>query len=106
MRIPRRVDTALERHGGALALTTALVIAAAALRWQPALATFVLGAVLGGFLGHRRLSGRLRRARRENGELLRQNGALRHRNSVLTGGFAAGVPPRPVAAGTDHAGAS
>jgi hypothetical protein len=92
MRIPKRVDAALgrlERHGIALTLTAVLVIAAASVRWLPALATFILGGTLGGLLIHLRSSRHLRRARRENDELLRQNGALRHRNTVLSGGVIA-----------------
>ncbi|WP_395107641.1 hypothetical protein [Actinomadura sp. SCN-SB] len=89
MRIPRRVDTALswvERYRVALTAVIVLVVVAALLRWQPVLAALVLGGAFGGFLVHTRSSRHVRRARREIDELLRQNGALRHRNTMLGSG--------------------
>ncbi|XVQ10100.1 LapA family protein [Spirillospora sp. CA-255316] len=89
MRIPKPVNTVLdwaEGHAGALAAVTALAGAAVAAMWVPVLAGFILGLAVGGFYIHLRLSKRIARARREVDDLLRENGALRHRNTVLASG--------------------
>ncbi|WP_026416027.1 hypothetical protein [Actinomadura oligospora] len=94
MRIPKPVNAALdwaEQHFGALAAVVALVLAAAAALALPRLvglplAGFVLGTAIGGFVVYARMSRRLARARRDNDDLLRENGALRHRNTILSSG--------------------
>ncbi|MDL4775520.1 hypothetical protein [Actinomadura xylanilytica] len=94
MRIPKRVNTVLdwaEQHFGALAAVAALVIAALAATLAPPLAGlpvagFILGLAAGGFLVHLRMAKRVTRARSEIDDLLRENGALRHRNTVLASG--------------------
>ncbi|MCP2334758.1 hypothetical protein [Actinomadura rupiterrae] len=94
MRIPKPVNAALdwaEQHFGALATAVALVAAAAAALLLPRsvglpLAGFVLGMAVGGFVVYTRMAKRLARARKENDDLLRENGLLRHRNTVLTSG--------------------
>jgi hypothetical protein len=89
VRIPKRVNTVLDRaeqHLGALAAVAALVAAAAAAMWIPVLAAFILGVAVGGFLVHLRKARRMARLRAEVDDLLRQNGALRHRNNVLASG--------------------
>jgi hypothetical protein len=100
VKIPRRVDLALgwvERYGLALVAVLVLVVVAASLRWQPVLAALVLGGALGGLPVHLWSSRRVRRARREVDEVLRQNGALRHRNTLLASGvIARGAQPTQV----------
>ncbi|QKG25551.1 hypothetical protein [Actinomadura verrucosospora] len=94
MRIPKRVNAVLdwmEQHFGALAVVVALVIVALVATLAPALvglpvAGFVIGIAAGGFLVHVRLTRRIARARAEVDDLLRENGALRHRNTVLASG--------------------
>ncbi|WP_157431956.1 hypothetical protein [Actinomadura hibisca] len=94
MRIPKRVNAVLdwaERNFGALAMVVALVVAAVAvLAAPPAVgypaAAFILGLAVGGFVSHLRMAKRVARARAEIDDLLRQNGALRHRNTVLASG--------------------
>jgi hypothetical protein len=89
VRIPKPVNTVLdwaEGHAGALAAVFALGGAAAAALWVPVLAGFILGLAVGGFVIHLRLTKRIARARREVDDLLRENGALRHRNTVLASG--------------------
>ena len=94
MRIPKRVNAVLdwvEQHFVALAAVFTLVVVALLALLAPApvgfpAAGFVLGTAVGGFLVHVRLSRRLRRARRDIDNLLRENGALRHRNTVLASG--------------------
>ncbi|MFC0038846.1 hypothetical protein [Actinomadura rayongensis] len=94
MRIPKPVNAALdwvEAHRPPLGVALALVLAACALLAAPhavgiPLATFLVGLAGGGLLVHVRLTRRIRRARAEIDELLRQNGRLRHRNTVLTSG--------------------
>jgi cell division protein FtsB len=90
VRIPKPVNAVLdwaERHARALAVVIVLVVAAVAVRWLPILAGFVLGLAAGGFAVQLRLSKRIARLRREVDDLLRQNGALRHRNTVLSSGI-------------------
>ncbi|OLT13879.1 hypothetical protein BJF79_19520 [Actinomadura sp. CNU-125] len=79
----------LEKHRGALAATVALVATAASVMWWPPLAGFVLGIAAGGFGVHLRRANRLAKAKREVDNLLRENGALRHRNTVLSSGVIA-----------------
>jgi hypothetical protein len=94
VRIPKRVNAVLdwmEQHFGALAVVVALVVVALVATLAPALvglpvAGFVLGLAAGGFLVHVRLSRRIARARAEVDDLLRENGALRHRNTILASG--------------------
>lgn len=94
MRIPKRVNAVLdwmEQHFLALAIAVALVVVAlVALLAPPAAgfpaAGFVLGVAAGGLLVHVRMSRRIARARADVDNLLRENGALRHRNNVLASG--------------------
>ncbi|MFD0903527.1 hypothetical protein [Actinomadura sediminis] len=79
----------LEKHGAALAATVALAVTAASVIWWPPLAGFVLGLALGGLGVHLRMTNRLAKAKREIDNLLRENGALRHRNTVLSSGVVA-----------------
>jgi hypothetical protein len=92
VKISRRVDIALgwvERYGLALVVALVLAVVAALLRWQPVLAALVLGSALGGLPVQLWMSGRVRKTRREMDEVLRQNGALRHRNILLSSGVMA-----------------
>ncbi|NYD49931.1 hypothetical protein BJY14_005914 [Actinomadura luteofluorescens] len=94
MRIPKRVNTVLdwvEQHLLAFAVVVALVVVALVSTLAPPavglpVAGFVLGAAAGGLVVHLRLSRRIARARSDNDNLLRENGALRHRNTVLASG--------------------
>ncbi|NDU71307.1 hypothetical protein GWI34_01535 [Actinomadura sp. DSM 109109] len=94
MRIPKRVNTVLdwvEQHLLALTVVSALVVVALVATLAPAavgipVAGFVLGAAAGGLLVHVRMSRRVARARSDIDNLLRENGALRHRNTVLASG--------------------
>ncbi|RFU37558.1 hypothetical protein DZF91_32265 [Actinomadura logoneensis] len=94
MRIPKPVNAALdwaEQHFGAVAAVLAMVVASAAALALPLgaglpVAGFVLGLAIGGFAVYARMSRRLARARRENDDLLRENGSLRHRNTILASG--------------------
>jgi hypothetical protein len=94
VRIPKRVNAVLdwmEQHFGALAAVVALVVVALVATLAPPLvgfpvAGFVIGLAAGGFLVHVRLSRRIARARAEVDDLLRENGALRHRNTILASG--------------------
>ncbi|TDC51800.1 hypothetical protein E1281_19885 [Actinomadura sp. KC345] len=94
MRIPKRVNTVLdwmEQHYLALGVVVALVVVALVAMLAPSsvglpLAAFLLGAAAGGFTVHVRSSRRVARARAESDNLLRENGALRHRNTVLASG--------------------
>jgi hypothetical protein len=94
VRIPKRVNTVLdwvEQHLLALAVVFALVVVALVATLAPPavglpIAGFVLGAAAGGLLVHVRMSRRVARARSDIDNLLRENGALRHRNTVLASG--------------------
>ncbi|QFG24392.1 hypothetical protein [Actinomadura sp. WMMB 499] len=99
MRIPKRVNAVLdwmEQHLRALAVVFVLVVLVLVLvalvtaLVPPAVglpvAGFVLGASAGGYLMHSRMSRRVARARREVDDLLRENGALRHRYNVMASG--------------------
>jgi hypothetical protein len=94
VRIPKRVNTVLDRmeqQSLALGAVVALVVVAVVALLLPSsvgvpAACFLLGLALGGFTVHVRSSRRVRRARAEVDNLLRENGALRHRNTVLSSG--------------------
>ncbi|WP_067798666.1 hypothetical protein [Actinomadura formosensis] len=94
MRIPKRVNAVLdwmEQHFVALGVVVTLVVVALVATLAPTavgfpVAGFILGVAVGGFLVHIRMSRRLARARADNDNLLRENGALRHRNTVLASG--------------------
>ncbi|HEY8482107.1 MAG TPA: hypothetical protein VIL71_19950 [Spirillospora sp.] len=94
MRIPKRVNAVLdwmEQNTLALGVTVALVAVALAALVAPSsvglpAAGFILGLAAGGFAVHVRMSRRVARARAEVDALLRENGALRHRNTVLASG--------------------
>ncbi|MBW8486645.1 hypothetical protein [Actinomadura parmotrematis] len=94
MRIPKPVNAALdwaEGHRKALAAVVALILAAAAVLGAPPavgypVAAFIVGLAAGGFWVHVRMARRVARVRAEVDDLLRQNGALRHRNNVLASG--------------------
>ncbi|MFD0688280.1 hypothetical protein [Actinomadura fibrosa] len=94
MRIPKRVNAVLdwmEKHSGALGAVVALVAVALVATLAPPLvgfpiAGFIIGLAVGGFLVHVRMSRRVARVRAEVDDLLRENGALRHRNTVLASG--------------------
>ncbi|WP_131741402.1 hypothetical protein [Actinomadura roseirufa] len=94
MRIPKRVNAVLdwmEHHFVALAVVVALVAVALVATLAPPVvglpvAAFILGLAGGGFLVHLRMSRRVARVRGEVDDLLRENGALRHRNTVLASG--------------------
>ncbi|WP_067452729.1 hypothetical protein [Actinomadura macra] len=94
MRIPKRVNAVLdwmEKHFVALAVVVALVAVALVATLAPPIvglpvAGFILGLAAGGFLVHVRMSRRVARVRADVDDLLRENGALRHRNTVLASG--------------------
>ncbi|REE98691.1 hypothetical protein [Thermomonospora umbrina] len=89
MRIPKRVNAAwdwAESHGRAMAVVILLPILAVGALWSPVLAAFAVGVALGGVVTYTRLSKRIARLRGEVDELLRDNGRLRHRNTVLASG--------------------
>lgn len=101
MRIPRRVDRAwdwLERWCVTIVVVLATaaavgVIVVASMRSRsfsmPVPAAAGLGGVAAGALVYTRMARRLGRVRAEVEELLRENGALRHHNTVLAGGVIA-----------------
>ncbi|MFI0449654.1 hypothetical protein [Actinomadura sp. 6N118] len=92
MRIPKRLDASLDwvaRHLGTAGVVVVLAAATASVTWHPPLAAFILGTGLGVLLVHLRTAKRLTRARSEVNDLLRENGKLRHRNTVLTSGVIA-----------------
>ncbi|MFG2091442.1 MULTISPECIES: hypothetical protein [unclassified Spirillospora] len=97
MRIPKRVNTVLdwmEQHYPALGVVVALVVVALLATLVPSsvgvpAACFILGLAAGGLVVHVRSSRRVARARAEMDNLLRENGALRHRNTVLASGVIA-----------------
>ncbi|GAA4231589.1 hypothetical protein GCM10022254_29180 [Actinomadura meridiana] len=94
MRIPKRVNAVLdwmELHHLALGVVVALAVVALTATLAPRsvgipVAAFILGLAAGGFTVHVRMSRRVARARADVDNLLRENGALRHRNTVLTSG--------------------
>ncbi|TDD31485.1 hypothetical protein E1287_26150 [Actinomadura sp. KC06] len=94
MRIPKRVNTVLdwiEEHYLALGVVVALIAVALVATLAPRsvgipVAAFILGLAAGGFTVHVRASRRVARVRADVDNLLRENGALRHRNTVLASG--------------------
>ncbi|MGH3240876.1 MAG: hypothetical protein ACRDNL_10865 [Spirillospora sp.] len=94
MRIPKRVNTVLDRmeeHRLALGAVVVLIAVALVATLAPPsvgipVATFILGLAGGGFVVHVRASRRVARVRSDVDNLLRENGALRHRNTVLASG--------------------
>lgn len=94
MRIPKRVNTVLdwmEQHYPALGVVVALVMVALVATLTPSsvgipAACFILGLAAGGLVVHVRSSRRVARVRNEVDNLLRENGALRHRNNILASG--------------------
>lgn len=89
MKIPKRVNAAwdwAERNIRILAIIIAAVIVAGSVMFVPVLASFVLGLVAGGLIVNQRKNKRLARQRSDVDNLLRENGALRHRNTVLASG--------------------
>lgn len=92
MKIPRRVDASLdwlEKRIGVLAAAVAMIATAASTLWLPSFAGFIPGLAIGGLVVHLRLTKRLSKARRDVDDLLRDNGALRHHNTVLASGVIA-----------------
>jgi hypothetical protein len=91
VKIPKRVNNALdwaENNIRVITIVTVLVVVSGAALWLPALAAFGLGALIGGVVVRWRLVRRLARLRAEADDLLRENGALRHRNTMLSRGVA------------------
>ncbi|TYB45255.1 hypothetical protein [Actinomadura chibensis] len=94
MRIPKRVNTVLdwmEQRYPALGAVVALVAVALVAPLAPRavgfpVSGFILGVAAGGFAVHLRMSRRVARVRADVDNLLRENGALRHRNTVLASG--------------------
>ncbi|MFI0367767.1 hypothetical protein ACH35V_07795 [Actinomadura sp. 1N219] len=94
MRIPKRVNTVLdwiEEHYLALGAVVALIAVALVATLAPRsvgipVSAFILGLAAGGFAVHVRASRRVARVRADVDNLLRENGALRHRNTVLASG--------------------
>lgn len=92
MRIPRRVNTAwdwVEQHVSMVWVIATVAGVAATVRWIPALAAFILGAAVSGFVVRLRMAARVAALRAETDDLLRENGALRHEKTVLTSGVIA-----------------
>lgn len=91
MRIPKRVNAAwdwVETHARGVAVTVMLVGVAATALWLPAFATAIAGALAGALAVHTRMSARTERLRAEIDDLLRENGSLRHQQTVLVKGAA------------------
>jgi hypothetical protein len=81
VKIPKRVNTALDRaaeHARTTSVVLLLVVAAVVAVWLPALAAFAVGIAVGGVAVHARMSRKVARLRAEADDLLRENGALRH----------------------------
>ncbi|GLY86762.1 hypothetical protein [Actinoallomurus iriomotensis] len=86
MKIPRRLNAALDwigDHARVMLIVVSLVIAAVAVPWMPALAALVVGVGAGSVAVHFRMSKRVARLRAEVDDLLRENGALRHRRTMI-----------------------
>jgi hypothetical protein len=89
LRIPKRVNAAwdwADSHPRVSLAAILLPILAAGALWIPLLAAFVMGLLVGGLVIHYRLHRRIGRLRREVDALLRENGKLVHRNTVLASG--------------------
>jgi hypothetical protein len=85
VKIPRRLNAALDWAASKIriiSIVLLLAVAAVTAPWMPALAAFVVGAGVGGVVVHVRMSARVARLRAEADDLLRENGALRHRSRV------------------------
>jgi hypothetical protein len=92
VKIPKRVNNGLdwvEANIRVITIVTALSVVSGAALWMPALAAFVLGALVSGLVIHWRMARRLTRVRAEADDLLRENGALRHQKTMLTRGVIA-----------------
>lgn len=92
MRIPKHVNATwdwAERHGRVLGLTTMLVLTVVGALLLPALGALAAGILVGAVVMHRRMTRRLVRAKAENDELLRENGALAHEVTLLRKGILA-----------------
>jgi len=90
VRIPKRVNAVwdwAEQHGRALSAGTILLIVVVGALWLPALGALVAGMVVGGEAVRRRSRRRLERLQSDNDQLLRQNGALRHKVALLEQGI-------------------
>ena len=86
MKIPRRVNAALDwvaDHARVVLIVVPLVVAAIAVLWMPAVAALVVGVGVGSVAVHFRMSRRVARLRGEVDDLLRENGALRHRRNMI-----------------------
>lgn len=86
MRIPRRLNAALDRAAGnirVILVVLPLVVAAIVVLWMPALAALAVGVGVGGVVVHIRMSAKVARLRAEADDLLRENGALRHEKTVI-----------------------
>jgi hypothetical protein len=70
-------------HARAILTVVPLLVAAVAVLWLPAVATFVVGIGVGGVAVHYRMSARAARLRAEADDLLRENGALRHQKTLI-----------------------
>lgn len=89
MKIPKPVNAAwdwVEAHIRPIALVVTLCIAAGTALWISQIAAFVVGVTIGGLLVQKRMAARVTRLRAEADDLLRENGSLRHKNTVLTSG--------------------
>jgi hypothetical protein len=86
VKIPRRLNSALDRvadHARIMLIVVPLVVAAIAVLWMPAVAALAVGVGVGSVVVHSRMSKRVARLRAEVDDLLRENGALRHRRTML-----------------------
>jgi hypothetical protein len=89
VKIPKPVNAAwdwAEAHIRPIALVVSLCIAAGTVLWISQLAAFVVGVTIGGLVVQTRMAARVARLRAEADDLLRENGSLRHRNTILTSG--------------------
>jgi hypothetical protein len=86
VKIPRRLNAALDwigDHARVVLIVLPLVVAAVAVLWMPALAALAVGVGVGSVTVHFRMSKRVARLRAEVDDLLRENGALRHRRNMI-----------------------
>jgi hypothetical protein len=92
LRIPKRVNAALDWMGGNVRIVAAVVAAliiSISVWWIPLLSAFVLGAAVGGIAVHQRMAARQAALRSDIDDLLRQNGALRREKLTLASGVIA-----------------
>ncbi|ACY99344.1 MULTISPECIES: hypothetical protein [Thermomonospora] len=90
MRIPKPVNAVwdwAEEHGRLMAMLVLLPVLTIGALWAPSLAAFAIGVTVGVMVTYTRLSRRITRLRAEVDELLRDNGRLRHRNTMLESGI-------------------